>query len=920
MSPFRRYRADILALVAYLLLAIVLTYPLVLHFATHVAGDGSDDPALAWNLWWVPYSILDLAQSPIHTNYMFYPIGLNLAFYTLTYLNAFLAIPIQFAFNLVVAANVNLLFSLVLSGYGAYLLTQYLIRNSKFEIEDLSVHLAAFAAGVLYAFSSDKMLYASLGQFNIASSHWIPFYVLFLLKVARISNFEFRISLRYSFLLGLFLLFQALSEFIFASFLIIFTVIYLAYRLLATRFRLIADYRLWITFSIAVLVFVIPMLPILAAMVQDTLTEGDFIQTGLGFADVFSNDALGFFVPSHLHPVFGSLESQFHFAYTNFAYLGFAALLLAALALWRVPQARIWGIFGAIFVLISLGPDLRVNGSAITAPFLPFNFLLEIPFVKGNRYPSRWSVMVTLCLALLVGYGVARLLSRLSRNTHHATRPFGGVYTERSRSAQGKAAYSVTAGLVLVLLFEHLSIPLPLSNFQIPDIYKTIAQDKGDFSVLEIPLAWRNGFRMTGTLDAEMMFAQWYQTEHRRPILGGNTSRNPELKFQYFTEAPVINSLIAAETGHTLDDATMQRDRELAPAVLRFLGVRYIVWHSPRNPQNRSALDAARAYAQYVLPTTKISEVSDDTGETAVFRVNDLPPSGETLTEVTLVIRADDPLARLNFAEGWGALGSRAVWATRREARLFAHLDSAVDKTFAFRMFAPMQNQRVTVILNGRAVGSMSLQQGWGEYSMRVAGGEMRVGMNEIVLQFDALVSAASVHEGDFSIGKTGVLSPVSIVVRSAGSEVGDFAHIFVNGVDASPNLRGYNVVVLNETTGAVQASAAFDTFASAEESARLAQFIAKIPKGRIVAAAVRDEASQSLSEEAVNALHSIGAAEDLRGVKRFRWSHAIIGVKDAASGTALESASEIMPAQRVVGVGALEPNIAAAVEWIKIE
>ena len=47
-------------MVAYVLLAIVLTWPLVLHVATHVAGDGSDDPALAWNLWWVPYSILQL--------------------------------------------------------------------------------------------------------------------------------------------------------------------------------------------------------------------------------------------------------------------------------------------------------------------------------------------------------------------------------------------------------------------------------------------------------------------------------------------------------------------------------------------------------------------------------------------------------------------------------------------------------------------------------------------------------------------------------------------------------------------------------------------------------------------------------------------------------------------------------------------
>ncbi|HEX7593152.1 MAG TPA: A24 family peptidase, partial [Anaerolineae bacterium] len=531
-----------------------------------------------------------------------------------------------------------------------------------------------FVAGALYAFSSNKMLYASLGQFNIASSQWIPFYVLILLKITRNANGEWRMAIRYGFLLGLFLLFQSLSEFIFASFLIIFTILYLIYRLLATRLKLITDYRLLITFLVAALTFVIPMLPILAAMIQDMLTEGDFIQRGLGFADVFSNDVLGFFVPSHLHPIFGALETQFHFAYTNFAYLGFAALLLAVIALWKVPQARIWGIFGAIFVLLTLGPDLNVNGTAISAPYLPFNLLLDLPFIKGNRYPSRWSVMVTLALAVMGGYGVAWASQKL----HLPLRAVQGKVKSQ------KWPLLFAASLSLLILFEHLSIPLPTSNFQIPAVYQTIAQDQGDFTVLEIPLAWRNGFRMTGTLDAEMMFEQWYQTAQRHPILGGNTSRNPELKFQYFTEAPVINSLIALETGHTLDDATRQRDRELAPAVLRFFGVRYVVWHSPRDPQNRRALDAARAYAQSVLPVTKISEVSDDTGETVVFRVNDAPAaSGSTM------IRADDPMARLNFAEGWGALGGASIWATRRDAKMFVRVDEPQDATMTIRFFTP---------------------------------------------------------------------------------------------------------------------------------------------------------------------------------------------------------------------------------------
>lgn len=878
----RRYRAEVFALVAYFFLAILLTYPLVTQFSTHVAGDGSDDPALTWNLWWVPHALINLGQSPIYTQHMFYPIGLNLAFYTLTYLNAFLAIPIQYAFNLVVAANVNLLFSFGLSGFGTYLLVRYLLRRSgQGQAPGL---LVAFSAGALYAFSSNKLLYASLGQFNIASSHWIPFYVLFLVKITGDERRTIKKSIQLGCLLGLFLLFQALSEFIYASFLIIFTAIYLVYWVISKRYQMRSTMRhSLLAFIPAALVFVVPMLPILSAMICDTLTEGDFIQQGLGFADVFSNDVLGFFIPSHLQPFFGDYESQFHFAYINFAYLGYAALVLALIAIITMPRARIWAIFGAIFLLFTLGPTLRVNGATTNAPFLPFNLLLEIPFVKGNRYPSRWGVMLTLALAVMVGYGLLWVNAKL-----------------KAKSA--KLAPLFAFCILLITMFEHLSVPLPTSNFQIPEVYRTIARDPGNFSVLELPLAWRNGFRMTGTLDQAMMFAQYYQTTHGHPILGGNTSRNPEFKFQYFTEAPVINSLIATETGHEIDDYIVANDQALASNVLRFFGIKYIVWHSPRNPQNRFALDAARAYVEGVFPATKFYDQSDESGDIIGYRVNTLPPLNQTKIQPT------DPLARLNFAEGWGTLGDDQIWATRHEARFFWRLDQPRDSTVSFRVLAPMPNQRVTLEVNGRELGSVAVNPGWGEYGVRVPGVAWKAGMNEIVFKFGALMPVANANS---ALGYV-----PSIVAYSAGSEVGDFAHIFVNGIDQSPNERGYNIVVVDPRSGAVESRAAFDTFASTENSVRLAQFIAQIPGGKIVAVAVRDEASQNLTQDAVSALRSIGAQEDLRG--KFRWSHAKIGLAGGSRGG--EVANEIAPAQVVQGIGAMEPNVAAAVEWIEIK
>ena len=47
-------------------------------------------------------------------------------------------------------------------------------------------------------------------------------------------------------------------------------------------------------------------------------------------------------------------------------------------------------------------------------------------------------------------------------------------------------------------------------------------------------------------------------------------------------------------------------------------------------------------------------------------------------------------------------------------------------------------------------------------------------------------------------------------VVRSAGEETGDFAHIFVNGVDVAHNERGYNLVAI-DAGGTVLGREGFD-------------------------------------------------------------------------------------------------------------
>jgi hypothetical protein len=430
----------------------------------------------------------------------------------------------------------------------------------------------------------------------------------------------------------------------------------------------------------------------------------------------------------------------------------------------------------------------------------------------------------------------------------------------------------------------------------VPEAYAVIAADPDDVAVLEIPLAWRNGFRVTGTKDPVIMFEQFYQTTHGKRLLGGNTSRNPEFKFQYFTEAPVINTIIALENGHEVEQATWDRDRELAPDVLRLLGVRYVVVHTDETPP------ALVEYARDVLGGEAVYEGAG----LIVYRITHPPLEDEVLID----LGTDE--ARLHLGEGWSESAGEYVWAQRKEARFFAALSGGRHKMIV-RARAAGPGQGMEVVLNGGLVTHLELAEGWHEYEVELPVSLVRDGLNELRFRFDRLFPAESVRDGEYVIGETGVSAAVNILVKSAGEEVGDFGHIYVNGRNVSTDERGYNVVVLDSVTGAVERTVHFDTFASEEESDLLAEFIAEIPEGKAVAGAVEDEASLSLTEEAVLALRTIGGEVDLRDM--FRWAHAIIGVKGAEPGQALEATGLLGPVSVRVGQGFTEPTVAAALD-----
>jgi hypothetical protein len=509
--------------------------------------------------------------------------------------------------------------------------------------------------------------------------------------------------------------------------------------------------------------------------------------------------------------------------------------------------------------------------------------------------------MLMLCVGALAAFGVAWLLAR--------------------RWLAAKPARSgVLAALVIALsFFEHLSAPLPLNDFRVPPIYARLAAQPGDFTLLELPTGWRNGARVMGKSDVLIMMQQWWQTEHGKRRLGGNTSRNPAYKFQYFTQAPLIGDLIAlmnadsqnpgtqhiASEVETQLDAMIERDRALAPAVLDFLGADYVMVYVDFAPP------PLLRFIDEALPLSLVDEWqgADWQGRPATMRLYQVTEKGPAAWSADLSTTE----GALHLAEGWAALptGPGGVrYALRPQVDLL--LDLPAEGGWLELELASLGGP-VEASLDGRPLPVIDVDSTDETATTRIAipAGMANQLVDRLTLRFTGEPAPATSRfsppgPAGWPVGTTGVrLDPdVSVVVRSAGEEVGDFAHVFVNGVDAAPDQRGYNLVALT-SDGQVLDSALFDTLTSEEEATAMAAWLEQWPAGTVIAGAVADEASLKLNQTAVDGLRKIGVTGDLRG--KFRWSHAFIGAVSSSTGgtppgSAVESMSLLQPANVAVG------------------
>ena len=610
-SPEPRERLRCLSLLhfapiaLYAAIAVIVTFPLILHFGTHVPSDGATNAqngdALQnyWDYWWA-WRALRSGQNPYYSPLLYAPYGAPLYLHTLNLFNGLASIPIQIIFGMTPAYNTVILLSFTLAGYFAYLLAAHVSRS----------RLAGLAAGASYAFGSYHIMHL-LGHTNLLASEWLPAYILCLLLATEATGRRRTILVL---LAAGALLLLMLCDLQYALFGILFTVLFVAWKAIARRAvaPLAVAAAIGLLWAVAALPVIIPTM----REVQHGVTEPPAM-FGPGSAETYSADVWSFLVPSPMHSIWGAWAKQLQRHFTippveGVVFLGYIPIVLALVGValnWR--RARFWLVMALAFLILALGPNLHINGVWRFGDTgwnfgLPFQLFGLLPGLNLLRVPVRFALLVSLCIGVLAALGLvglARLVPPLARV---------GV--------RSVLLPVLLAGIVV----EHIAVPFPLEAVPAAPFYTQLAASPEQGTILEWPVSLKRAR------------SNYYQTIHGRPIIGGYVSRQlayPLRALPPFRGTPEPNS----------DIFIRENAPELGAWALAYSNVHWIVVYLEDPRLDREGL--AAFLHRYAEPTPLYADQ-----QMAVYRPR--PPSA--------------PASFLEYGLP-GEFGSRSDWYVQEE-------------------------------------------------------------------------------------------------------------------------------------------------------------------------------------------------------------------------------------------------------------
>ncbi len=420
-------RPSFWAFAYFVLLTIVMTYPLVFRMKEVIGGGGGDGTYFIWLVRWYQKALFELKISPFFNPYLNYPQGWNLASTDITPAMVALALPGGMLFGPTWGYNFAMFMSFVLSGWGMYLWIKDLTKDD----------LAGLVAGTIFAFIPFHMAHVIIGHLSLAGTQWFPFYFWGLYDLLKQEKFTWKPVLMAVISIGLI----GLTSPYYVYMTILITVIFLLGFIIFKGYKGLRNIEFWksiLVFSLlSALVVGLAMLPYLNFNEQSGLAS-----RSVEYVSEYSASPTDYVIPSIHQFLWGKwIDDHFSPEYwqESTLYIGLVTFALSIFA-WVKRRELLHSEILSITTLVafcafvlSLGIDPHWLGRKIVSLplvlqsifhhtqmpeiYLPAYYLFRyLPFFSKMRVMMRFGLFTLIPFSLMAGLGAHMLLKKHPQN------------------------------------------------------------------------------------------------------------------------------------------------------------------------------------------------------------------------------------------------------------------------------------------------------------------------------------------------------------------------------------------------------------------------------------------------------------------------------------------------------------------------
>lgn len=386
---FKKNKVFFYEVLGAIVLALILTWPMVLQPSTAALGSqDADGMKHLWTLWWMRSSVWDYGSFPFATDLINYPTGMDL--YPIEPLNGFIALLLPWM-NLIALSNFLAFVNISLTGIVGCWFGRVLSGS----------RLGGVVSGALLECSSVMAFFVHVGVGELNHLWWLPLGLGCLIKARRTLNWRWFLAL------ALCLVGAMLSCFYLGFFLAFSVLIWSVLTIWASKDtpRLLFFYILAAALSISV------VLPITRSF-SNSYKSGNIPNVSLQ-SYMFENHGQPITDPPSARLELQQLvqpnrkpQDRKEAAYSGGRYVGVLSLFLAVLGLIRRPKDALpWlavGVVGILFACGSYftlnGAEIKSNGIRLVMPSFWLNRILGY-YAEPLNFPVRYLAMTAVAIS-----------------------------------------------------------------------------------------------------------------------------------------------------------------------------------------------------------------------------------------------------------------------------------------------------------------------------------------------------------------------------------------------------------------------------------------------------------------------------------------------------------------------------------------